>query len=490
MMKKVSIESYVLTELKKELQEEEVSDMKLFLRGELESTERIKEKEHLKEILIENNAKEADFLVLELMLLGLGRNRICNALSNFSVDRGNVEKVRDLCDLRHNGTKRTNERYVTALKWKSKKRRDHKEMISKEVWNEIKKEYLSGESPVNIGKKYGFSGHIISQRLREEGVFDDLRSTLTKNKIAESKLDSVDDNFFVQLMDEYKTEPTYNIWRIAQTKYPWLLRRQFFDKIKDLGLERTEEEVINLKTEKSKVSLDNSFTIKQYIVEAVNELFESVEKMTEKYLNDELGSYSEIAQFVNKKNKRKIIVTERQIYRLISNNANFRRTKSIEQDTLYKEIVRAFPELDILEEVKFSNNNKKVDIFIPELNLAIDYNGDYWHSDSILMDNSKVTAFFHHKERVETLKDEGVKLIFIWSSDWVKKKEEILNLIKNKRWDDELLNQYESPYNNKGIVSLHKKLVQEQIEKLLKDAGYSNNVKMNGDKMEIDFSTI
>lgn len=474
MIKKELIKEYAIKELSKELDEKDMQEAATFIDKEL-SNEKSREKVKIMyKKLKEENLEEKFFLVLELMILGLGRNRICVALEEFNVDRGVVEKVRDICNLKADLTKKENEKYITALKWKTKQRETHKKMIDESIWRKIKAEYVSGESPLNIGKKYGISGHIISQRLREEGVFDELRSTLTKNKIAENEISKIEDSFFIELMNENKDEPVYNIWRIAQVKYPWLLRRQFLDKLKELGVERTEDEVNSLKVEKSKVSPDNTFKIKTYIINAVNELFGSVENLSEKYLNNEIGSYEDIAKFISKNNKMKIAITERQVYRLISNNANFRRNKSVEQDNLYKEIVKMFSGIDIFEEVRFGENNKCVDIYIPELKLAIDYNGDYWHSDSVLKNNSNTTAFFHHKERVETLKDEGVKLIYIWGSDWTKKRNEVINALKNRDWENELLNQYESPVNSKGIISLHKQLVKEQIEKLLEDAGLEN----------------
>lgn len=487
MIRKELIKEYAIKELNKELDKKDMQEAANFIDKEL-NDETLREKvKSMYEKLEEENLGEKFFLVLELMILGLGRNRICVALEKFKVDRGVVEKVRDICNLKTDPTKKENEKYITALKWKTKKRKEHKEMISDSTWFKIKSEYVSGESPLNIGKKYGVSGHIISQRLREEGVFDELRSTLTKNKIAENEISKIEDSFFIELMNENKDEPVYNIWRIAQVKYPWLLRRQFLDKLKELGIERTEDEVTSLKVEKSKVSPDNSFTIKKYIINAVSELFGSIQQLTDRYLNNELGTYEDIAKFINENNKMKINVTERQVYRLISNNANFRRTKSIEQDNLYKELVKMFPGMDIFEEVRFGENNKCVDIYIPELKIAIDYNGDYWHSDAVLKNNSNTTAFFHHKERVETLKDEGVKLIYVWSSDWTKKRDGVINALKNKEWENEMLNQYESPINSKGIISLHKELVQEQIKKLLKDAGYENSYKVDGDEMKITF---
>jgi len=62
----------------------------------------------------------------------------------------------------------------------------------------------------------------------------------------------------------------------------------------------------------------------------------------------------------------------------------------------------------------------ELDIYIPELNLAIEYNGLYWHSDYIVKDN-------YHKMKSELCNEKGIRLIHIFEDDWVYK----INMIKS-----------------------------------------------------------
>jgi hypothetical protein len=69
----------------------------------------------------------------------------------------------------------------------------------------------------------------------------------------------------------------------------------------------------------------------------------------------------------------------------------------------------------------------EIDIYIPEKKLAIEFNGDYWHSSEFKEYN------YHQKKTIECIKN-GVHLIHIFEYEWLdtNKKEKILNYIRYK----------------------------------------------------------
>jgi hypothetical protein len=74
----------------------------------------------------------------------------------------------------------------------------------------------------------------------------------------------------------------------------------------------------------------------------------------------------------------------------------------------------------------------QLDIFIPSHNLAIEYNGLYWHSEEFLKNN------YHLNKTIECEK-QGIQLIHIFEDEWLHKQNivksrllNILGLIKNK----------------------------------------------------------
>lgn len=70
-------------------------------------------------------------------------------------------------------------------------------------------------------------------------------------------------------------------------------------------------------------------------------------------------------------------------------------------------------------------SGKELDIFIPSHNLAIEYNGLYWHSE----DAGKGPRY--HSDKTQACAQAGVRLIHIWEDEWLEKRPIVERLIKN-----------------------------------------------------------
>lgn len=70
-------------------------------------------------------------------------------------------------------------------------------------------------------------------------------------------------------------------------------------------------------------------------------------------------------------------------------------------------------------------NGKELDIYIPELGVAIEMNGLYWHSE-IYMDKT------YHLDKTKKCKELGIDLIHVWEDDWKMKREIVQSIILNK----------------------------------------------------------
>lgn len=66
----------------------------------------------------------------------------------------------------------------------------------------------------------------------------------------------------------------------------------------------------------------------------------------------------------------------------------------------------------------------ELDILIPELDIAIEYNGLYWHSE-LYKDK------FYHLNKTEICNKRGIRLIHIWEDHWLYKKEIIKSMLLN-----------------------------------------------------------
>ena len=70
-------------------------------------------------------------------------------------------------------------------------------------------------------------------------------------------------------------------------------------------------------------------------------------------------------------------------------------------------------------------NPFEVDIYLPDLNIAIEFNGLYWHSEFYKEKN-------YHLNKYDLCKKIGINLINIWEDDWVYNKDIVKSILLNK----------------------------------------------------------
>jgi len=69
--------------------------------------------------------------------------------------------------------------------------------------------------------------------------------------------------------------------------------------------------------------------------------------------------------------------------------------------------------------------SKELDIYLPDLKLAFEFNGLYWHSE-VNKEND------YHLNKTELCEKQGIQLIHIWEDDWIYKQEIVKSMILNK----------------------------------------------------------
>lgn len=85
------------------------------------------------------------------------------------------------------------------------------------------------------------------------------------------------------------------------------------------------------------------------------------------------------------------------------------------------EFVKSIIEVGVLQNDREKIKPKELDIYIPELNLAIEFNGFYWHSLKIKPEN-------HREVKTKLCNDVGLELLHVEEMDWKNNK----NMVKNK----------------------------------------------------------
>lgn len=89
--------------------------------------------------------------------------------------------------------------------------------------------------------------------------------------------------------------------------------------------------------------------------------------------------------------------------------------------------VRSLDEnMEIIQSDKKLLKGKELDIYIPEKNIAIEFNGLYWHSEEAGKDQG------YHYSKWFSCKNAGVQLIQIWEDEWNRNPEQIKKMIAHK----------------------------------------------------------
>lgn len=74
-------------------------------------------------------------------------------------------------------------------------------------------------------------------------------------------------------------------------------------------------------------------------------------------------------------------------------------------------------------------NGKKIDIYIPEIKLGIEYNGSAFHATKGGIYNNK--SKYYHRDKFLLAKEKGIRLLTIFDIDYKAYSEEILSFIKD-----------------------------------------------------------
>lgn len=107
-------------------------------------------------------------------------------------------------------------------------------------------------------------------------------------------------------------------------------------------------------------------------------------------------------------------------------NPRVKQGTSKEENGLYAQIVRDFPELKVYKSDRQVLNGREIDIYIPSCHLGIEYNGNRWHSSE--MDKSEN---YHLSKSVQAEK-KGVELIHIFSDMWENRPNQVIDLIRKR----------------------------------------------------------
>lgn len=212
--------------------------------------------------------------------------------------------------------------------------------------------------------------------------------------------------------------------------------KEFQDKIKKTNLEKYG--VINPMQNKE-IRNKALETYNQNKVNFLNERFKKIDlsyltiKNDYFYLRCDKGHTFKIHKniFYNRKTHKTIICTK-------CNPVN-KNVSGLEIELLHF-IQKNYPK-EIITNSRKIISPLELDIYLPDLNLAFEFNGLYWHSIEQIQDIN------YHRKKADLANENEIFLINIWEDDWLlnkeKVKQNILNILQNKIYksnsNDEML---------------------------------------------------
>ena len=86
--------------------------------------------------------------------------------------------------------------------------------------------------------------------------------------------------------------------------------------------------------------------------------------------------------------------------------------------------IKSFYKGKIIENDRTVIKPKELDIYLPELKLALEYNGEYWHNRR----EKEIPGYHENKRRI--CKEQDIILIEIWENEWKNNNQQTKDLIK------------------------------------------------------------
>jgi G:T-mismatch repair DNA endonuclease (very short patch repair protein) len=299
----------------------------------------------------------------------------------------------------------------------------NKNNMKKEIINLILEDYVRGIGSTTLSKKYGVSKHLILKLLKERN--------LTRKKDRCKKLNIIKDGDF------YKVEKICPICKtkgFIRTKNSTITCRNYFNAMKRGG---------NCK----KCSLElqkgtgNPFYGKKHTPKTKKTIAQS--RKGKAMGKDNAMSNHEHRKKLSESLKKswssgKLEETRKRMSDVLKNTRRNGKIKSVNKSKKETEICNDIKNMGYKVQSSYKVDTKICDVFIPKLNLIIEYFGDYWHcnpnkySSDYLNVKKGLTAkeiWEYDKSKLELIKNYGYNIEVIWESDLKLNNDELIKLI-------------------------------------------------------------
>lgn len=191
--------------------------------------------------------------------------------------------------------------------------------------------------------------------------------------------------------------------------------------LKNWGIKKTPEQIKRAKGNKSRAEKAHSFSMLKQAG------FNSAKELAEFYENKGDMTYSGICKMLNDKIGKEVF-TERWLGRHMAKELSPEHLREKGTSFAEKSLVKYIKEIynkDIKTNVYGVITPYELDILLPDINMAIEFNGTYFHSDNFMLTNHKKTSYNYHLNKFEMCAERNIQLLFVWEDDWEDYRDEI-----------------------------------------------------------------
>jgi hypothetical protein len=218
----------------------------------------------------------------------------------------------------------------------------------------------------------------------------------------------------------------YGVTNTGQTEHAINRHREFYEN------ENNVEAVVS-KVESTKLSVygDPYYNNKEQIRKTLQEKF-SVDYVIEKYDNKSYGilhDKEKLSTLYEKHGIPELVdilgVHVQTIYKYLNKHGIRDRFESEEEKEVRSYIAGLGIDNIVSNSRSILPSGKELDIYLPDYNIAIEYNGVYWHHEDV----SHIDKYYHY-DKFKECEANGIHLITIFSTEWKNKKDIVKKILK------------------------------------------------------------
>ena len=256
-----------------------------------------------------------------------------------------------------------------------------------------------------------------------------------------SQLDEFDEKIYQTKLERYGDSGYHNIEQMKQTN----LERYGVEYAQNSDIIKEKIKCTNLKRYGNEYAI-GSDTVRKKIVETSIDKYDDANPYRGKLHRELIKKFPELIGFSGNKYICKCLnincdACEKKQFELPSPIFRRRKNQGIELCPILNPILVSDGTSDIENDIylyiksiysgkiiqndRSILNGKEIDIYLPEMNFAIEFNGLYWHSE-VYKDK------MYHQEKTILCENKGIQLIHIWEDDWLDKKDIVKDIIQSK----------------------------------------------------------